>query len=258
MSGHSKWKTTKNRKAAVDAKKANVFTKIANVITIAAREKGSDPNMNPALRTAIMRARAVNMPNDRIEKAIQKATGAGEAKLEMITYEGYGPAKSAFLIETITDNKNRTNQELKFILSKNGGSFAQQGSVAWLFNKKGSISIEKPENMNQEELELSAIDAGAEDLEIESPNETKSDLETQSPNDLKAGGITIFTKPEELYQVSKKLEEKGIKIKESFFDYIAKNPIKITDESEKESIEKLFEAIDDHDDVQEIYSNIEF
>lgn len=240
MSGHSKWKTTKNRKAAVDAKKANIFTKIANVITIAAREKGADPNMNPALRTAIARARAVNMPNDRIEKAVQKATGAGEAKLETIMYEGYGPAKSAILIETITDNKNRTNQELKFILSKNGGSFAQPGSVAWLFDKKGSISVEKPENMSQEELELAAIDACAEDIKVE-------DIE-----------ITILTKPEELYQVSKKLEEKGIKVKESFFDYIAKNPIKITDESEKENIEKLFEAIDDHDDAQEIYSNIEF
>lgn len=240
MSGHSKWKTTKNRKAAVDAKKANVFTKIANVITIAAREKGADPNMNPALRTAVTRARAVNMPNDRIEKAVQKATGAGEAKLETITYEGYGPAKSAFLIETITDNKNRTNQELKFILSKNGGSFAQPGSVAWLFNKKGSISIEKPENMSQEDLELAAIDAGAEDIKIED------------------NIITILTKPEELYQVSKKLEENGIKTKESLFDYIAKNPIKITDESEKESVEELFEAMDDHDDVQEIYSNIEF
>lgn len=251
MSGHSKWKTTKNRKAAVDAKKANIFTKIANVITIAAREKGADPNMNPALRTAIARARAVNMPNDRIEKAVQKATGAGEAKLETIMYEGYGPAKSAILIETITDNKNRTNQELKFILSKNGGSFAQPGSVAWLFDKKGSISVEKPENMSQEELGLAAIDAGAEDIKME-------DAFASPKPSAEAGEITILTKPEELYQVSKKLEEKGIKVKESFFDYIAKNPIKITDESEKESIEKLFETIDDHDDVQEIYSNIEF
>ncbi len=240
MSGHSKWKTIKHKKAITDAKRSNVFTKLANVITVAAREKGTDPEMNPSLRTAISKARAANMPKDNIERAVKKGSPDSDEKLEMIIYEGYGPGKSAILIETITNNTNRTNQELKNILSKSGGTFAQEGSVMWLFDKFGKITIEKTEDINIESLELEAIDAGAEDIKEEDEE------------------IIILTKPEELFKVTKSLEEKGVKITESEFDYIAKNPLVVEDDKTKEKIEKLFEIIDENDDVQNIYSNVEF
>ena len=143
MSGHSKWKTIKNKKAVTDAKKSGIFTKLANIVTVTAREKGADPDMNSSLRAAIIKARSFNMPKENIERAIKKGSSDSEEKLERIIYEGYGPEKSAMLIETITNNKNRTNQELKALLSKNGGSFAQKGSVMWLFDKLGKITIEK-------------------------------------------------------------------------------------------------------------------
>ena len=240
MAGHSKWANIKHRKAAQDAKRANVFTKLANAITIAAREKGPDPEMNPTLRTAIAKARAANMPKDNIQRAIKRGSPDSGEKFDSIIYEGYAPGKVAILIETITNNKNRTNQEIKSILSKNGGSFAQEGSVMWLFDKVGKILIKKDDVSNIETLELDAIDAGAEDI--------KEDTD----------GIVILTKPEELYKTEKEIEKKGYKISESELDFIPKNPIKIEDEKTREKIEKLFELIDENDDVQNIYSNIEF
>jgi len=240
MSGHSKWKTIKHKKAATDAKRANIFTKLGNVITVAAREKGTDPSMNPALRTAISKAKAANMPNDNIERAIKRGSPDSDEKLESIMYEGYGPEKSALLIETITNNRNRTSQELKNILSKNGGNFASEGSVLWMFDKFGKILIEKNEDTDIENLELQAIDAGAEDIKEDD------------------GEITVLTKPEELFSVSKKLEDAGIKIKESGFDFIAKDPVNIDDETKKAKIERVLDLIDENDDVQEIYTNINF
>ncbi|MBI3671409.1 YebC/PmpR family DNA-binding transcriptional regulator [Candidatus Azambacteria bacterium] len=239
MSGHSKWKSIKNKKAVTDAKRSGVFTKLANIITVAAREKGPDPNMNPSLRAAVAKARSFNMPNENIERAIKKGSGDSEEKLETIIYEGFGPGGSALLIETITNNRNRTNQELKTLLSRNGGSFASEGSVMWLFDKFGKIIAEKG-GMEMEELELEAIDAGAEEIKEED------------------GEVVIFTKPENLFKAAKILEEKGIKMKESELDYVAKNPLKIEDAETKDSVEKLFELIDENNDVQNIYSNVEF
>ncbi len=238
MSGHSKWKTIKHKKAATDAKRANIFTKLANVITVAAREKGTDPEMNPSLRSAIGKAKAANMPNDNIDRAIKRGSPDSDEKLETIMYEGYGPEKSALLIETITNNRNRTSQELKNILSKNGGNFASEGSVLWMFDKFGKILIEKNEDTDIENLELQVIDAGAEDIKEED------------------GEIIVFTKPDELFSVSKKLEDAGIKIEESGFDFIAKDPLKIEDDAKKAKIERVLNLIDENDDVQEIYTNI--
>ncbi len=239
MAGHSKWANIKHKKAAQDAKRANVFTKLANAITVAAREKGPDPEMNPKLRSAIAKARAANMPKDNIQRAIKRGSPDSGEVFETIIYEGYGPAKSAFLIETITNNRNRTNQDLKSILSKNGGSFAQEGSVMWLFDKFGKIIINSKDK-DQETLELDAIDAGAEDIKKEGEE------------------TVVLTKPEDLYKTTKTLEEKGYQIKESGFDFVAKNPIEISDQKEKEKIINLFEKIYENDDVQEIYSNINF
>lgn len=240
MSGHSKWKTIKHKKAITDAKRSNAFTKLANAITVAAREKGIDPDMNPSLRTAITKARAGNMPKDNIERAIKRGSPDSDEKFESIIYEGYGPGKSAILIETITNNRNRTSQELKNILTKSGGSFAQEGSVMWLFDKFGKIIVEKTEDVNLEYVELEAIDAGAEDIKEEQEE------------------IIILTKTDELYKITKILEEKNIKIKESEFDFIAKNELKIEDENTQCKIEKLFDLIDDNNDVQNIYSNVDF
>ena len=240
MSGHSKWKTIKNKKAVTDAKRANIFTKVANVITVAAREKGPDPAMNPSLRTAIQKAKAANMPNENIERAIKRGSGDSDEKLETIMYEGYGPEGSALLIETITNNRNRTNQELKAILSKNGGNFASEGSVLWMFDKFGKITVKNENIQNAEEFELTAIDAGAEDVQ-------KEDEET-----------FILTKPDELFLVTKNLEDAGVKVEDSSFDFIPKTPLEIEDETKKAKIERVMDLIDDNDDVQEIYTNVSF
>jgi len=240
MSGHSKWKTIKHKKAATDAKRSNIFTKLGNVITVAAREKGPDPDMNPALRTAIQKAKSANMPNDNIDRAIKRGSGDSDEKLETIIYEGYGPEKSALLIETITNNRNRTNQELKAILSRNGGNFASEGSVMWMFDKFGKISIKNENISDQEEFELTAIDAGAEDVQ-------KEDEETY-----------ILTKPDELFSVTKKLEDNGVKVEDSGFDFISKTLLEVGDETKKEKIQRVMELIDENDDVQEIYTNVSF
>ncbi len=240
MSGHSKWKTIKHKKAATDAKRANIFTKLANVITVAAREKGSDPEMNPSLRSAIAKAKAANMPNDNIARAIKRGSGESDEKLETIIYEGYGPEKSALLIETITNNRNRTSQELKNILSKNGASFASEGSVLWMFDKYGKISVKNEDILNIEEFELLAIEAGADDLIKEREY------------------FFILTKPEDLFSVTKKLEDTGTKIEESIFDFVAKDPISIEDVAKKAKIERVLNLLDENDDVQEIYTNIKW
>jgi YebC/PmpR family DNA-binding regulatory protein len=240
MSGHSKWKTIKHKKAATDAKRANIFTKLANVITIAAKEKGIDPEMNPSLRSAISKAKAANMPNDNIDRAVKRGSGDSDEKLETIMYEGYGPEKSAILIETITNNRNRTSQELKNLLSKNGGNFASEGSVLWMFDKVGKIVIKNEDISNMEEFELSAIDAGAEDV-VEEVEETY-----------------ILTKPDELFSVTKKLEDSNTKIEDSGFDFIPKTPLEIEDETKKAKVERVLNLIDENDDVQEIYTNVNF
>jgi len=235
MSGHSHWATVKHTKGAEDAKRSKAFSKMACVIIIAAKEGGGDPVSNAKLRTAIEQAKKINMPKDKIEKSIKKGTGELEGgKMEQVTFEAYGPNNIALIIEGITDNKNRALGEVKKILSQYNGKLANEGSVKWMFDRKGVIAI-KMGGRSEDDLEMEAIDAGAEDIEAQEEI------------------IYIYTDPIELDNVKKNLEEKGIEIDSSSLGWIAKETLKIEN---KESFEKLMEALDDNDDVQDIYSNI--
>lgn len=237
MSGHSKWSKIKHQKAVTDVKKGKIFSKISRLITIAAK-RGGDPSSNPSLRAVLEKAKASNMPSANVEKAIKKGTGELEGeKLEELVYEAYGPAGSAFIIQCITDNKNRAVTEIKKVLNKYNARFGESGTVAWMFDSKGVITINIA-GKNIEEVELVAITAGAADIEKED------------------GILKIFTKPDKLHEVKEKLEKEGFVIESAELDLIAKNPLEITDEKEQEQIEKIFDALDDLDDVQEIYSNI--
>ena len=235
MSGHSHWAGIKHKKKLMDERRGKIFSKISRLITIAAKTD-PDPDTNPKLKLAIDKARSVNMPKENIERAIKKATGEIEgAKIEEVTYEAYGPKGVALIIETITDNKNRSLAEIKNILSKFNGKIGQPGSVKYLFERKGSITIKK--NKDPDELSLIAIDCGAEDI-----RNSNSSLE-------------IITKPEQLEEVKKKLEEKNINIERVSLDWVPKQEVKV-DEKTEEQLKKLFEALDENDDVQEIYSNL--
>lgn len=233
MSGHSKWSKVKHKKAITDVKKGKIFSKMARMISVAAKEKGGDPETNSNLRLAIERARSVNMPRENIDRAIKKGTGEEGGKLEEITLEAYGPAGVALIIEAITDNKNRTLSEIKNILSKHNGKLAEPGSVQWSFERRGTITIK-----NKEGAELKAIEAGAEDIKL------KDDF------------LEIYTRIEEMEKVKDNLSGQGIKIESASLDWVAKNPLGVENTKEREQLEKLFEALDDNDDVSEIYSNL--
>jgi YebC/PmpR family DNA-binding regulatory protein len=236
MSGHSKWATTKRKKAAIDAKRGKAFTKIIKEITIAAREGGGDPSGNPRLRLAIDNAKAVNMPADNIERAIKKATGEleGVSYVEL-TYEGYGPAGVAVIVEVATDNKNRTVAEVRHLFSKNGGSMAEGGAVAWMFDKKGVITLPKQGKTEDEIMEI-ILEAGAEDL--------------QSEDEV----FIVQTSIESFEAVRKALSEKNLTIENASLQWIAKNSIRVSGE-DAEKVIKLLESLEDCDDVQNVYSN---
>ncbi len=239
MSGHSKWKQIKRGKAKTDSQRAKVFTKMARFITVAAR-KGEDPDMNAELRMAIERAKAENMPRENIERAIKKgAGGEGGAELESVEYEVYGPQGAMFIVKTLTDNKNRTFGEIKNILSKNNGRIGEIGSVKWMFDHVGIIGIESGSKERMEEIELEAISVGAEDVKE------------------KDGFLEIYTAPENLEKVHKALEPKGIKAASISIDWVAKNPIRIIDAKAVEDVENLLNVLDEQDDTEEIYSNLE-
>ncbi|HZW39985.1 MAG: YebC/PmpR family DNA-binding transcriptional regulator [Syntrophothermus sp.] len=239
MSGHSKWATTKRKKAAIDSKRGKIFTKIIKEITIAAREGGGDPNGNPRLRLAVDNAKASNMPADNIERAIKKATGELEGvTYHELTYEGYGPAGIAMLVEVATDNKNRTVAEVRHLFSKYGGSMAESGSVAWMFDKKGVIVLPKQGKAEDEVMEV-VIDAGADDLQTE---EDYFEVQTAIPN---------------FEPVRKTLIEKGYTVENASIQWIAKNVIKVTGE-DAERVVKLIDMLEDSDDVQNVYSNADF
>jgi len=238
MSGHSKWATTKRAKAVTDAKRASAFTRVAKIVTIAARE-GGDPTMNFKLRLAIEKAREVNMPKDNIERAIKRGTGeiAG-AIIEEITYEGFGPSGSAFMVEVMTDNRNRAASEIKRLFTNSGGNLGASGSVAWMFDRVGGIKAEKPENKSQDELELLIIDAGAEDLEW-----------------LDHKTAWVYTKPQETQKVKEALEKSGFKILDSEIGYKAKETLPVADDL-RPTLERLYDALDDSEDVQNFWSNM--
>jgi YebC/PmpR family DNA-binding regulatory protein len=236
MSGHSKWATTHRAKEIVDAKRGAIFTKLANVITIAAR-KGGDPAMNFALSTAVDRAKAANMPKENIERAIKRGTGELEGvTLEELVYEAVGPANSQFVIKILTDNKNRTAAEVRHLLALHGGSM---GATLWNFDLKGVIRV-KAENaaaLASDEAQLELIDAGAEDVKKEEE------------------GLTILSSGTDLQKVKKYLESKGIIAESAEIEYVAKDAIEVTGE-DGERIGSLMAAMDDNEDISDYYSNL--
>ncbi len=239
MSGHSKWAKIKRKKAGADAARGRLFTKLIREITIAARHGGGDPNANPRLRTAIDEARAANMPNENIERAIKRGTGQlndGQA-LEEVVYEGYGPNGVALLIEAVTDNRNRTTSEIKHILSRHNGSLGTQGSVAWQFQTRGIITIDAKKYDEDTVLSL-ALDGGALDVKNEDYN------------------YQIITTPETFHKIKEILKNNSIEIVSSEITKIPQNTIPLN-EKDAEKVLKLFEALDELDDVQHVYGNFD-
>jgi len=238
MSGHSKWSQIKYKKAITDAQKGRLFTKLANAITLAARE-GGDPEANFKLKAAIEKAKEQNMPTANIERAIKRGTGELEgARIEEATYEGYGPAGVALLISVITDNKNRAVSEIRSILNKAGGKLGQPGSVAYLFEQKGVIHLEV-DPAHQEEAELLAIDAGAEDISSEGNN------------------LFVYTKPNELFLVKKNLEIKGLKVVSASLSMEPKTTVKVVDLEQARQVLKMMDALDECQDVANVYANFD-
>lgn len=239
MAGHSKWHNRKHRKERQDAKRGKIFSKLAREIMVAARQGGGDPETNPRLRQAIERARAFEMPNENIERAIQRGLGEGEAdRYESLIYEGYGPGGVALLLEILTDNRNRTASEIRHIFSRNGGNLGEAGCVAWMFDRKGLIVVERDAApVPEDELLLRAIDAGAEDFK------TTED------------GYEIITPPDALEDVRRALEEAGVRqFAVAELTYVPKVQVRV-EGRDAEQLLKLIEQLEDHDDVQEIYAN---
>ncbi|MFC1674654.1 YebC/PmpR family DNA-binding transcriptional regulator [Candidatus Omnitrophota bacterium] len=238
MSGHSKWKTNKSRKNAADAKRGAAFTKIIKEIVVAAREGGGNPEVNPRLRTVISRARELNMPNDNVKTAIMRGTGELPGiTYESVSYEAYGPAGVAILIEALTDNKNRTTAEVRNIMSKKGGNLAGGGSVNWMFTKKGYILIEKSQ-IGEDELMTIALDAGAEDFKADQKN------------------YEIFTSVQDFEKVKKAIQDKGIKCQFAELTMIPSSVVKVSGNDAK-SLLGLIDSLEDHDDVQQVYANFD-
>ena len=239
MSGHSKWHTIKHKKGATDAKRGKIFTKLIKEVTVAARTGGSgDVDLNARLRKAVNDAKAQNMPNDTIDRAIKRGTGELEGvNYEEITYEGYGIGGVAVLVETMTDNRNRTVAELRHLFSKNGGNLGEAGSVAWMFDKKGLIIVDK-EAKSEDELFEIAIEAGADDV--------------QDEGDV----FEIYTAPENYEAVSEAIKKAGIEPQNAEVSMIPQNYIKLTGDDAKKML-KLYEAVDDNEDVQNIYANFD-
>lgn len=236
MSGHNKWSTIKNKKGKEDAKKGKIFTKHARNITVAAREGGLDPEYNASLKTAIEMAKADNMPNDNIDRAIKKASGdAGGDNFERVIYEGYGPGGVAFIVDCLTDNKNRTAPDVRHIFDKFGGNLGTDGSVMFLFEKKGEIIV-KGEGKDLDDFMMDALEAGASDVE-----------------DLDEGYYEALTEVNDFNDAVDNLREMGYEIERANISYIA-NEIEV-DSDHHEKLYKLIDALEDNDDVQEVYNN---
>lgn len=240
MAGHSKWAKVKHFKGAIDAKRAKIFAKLSKEITIAARLAGGDADMNPRLRMVLLKCRAANMPNDNIERAIRKGTGSGEAiAFEDLTYELYGPNGVALLVELTTDNRNRTASEIRSLVTKNGGSIATAGSVSRLFQRKGQIIIPR-EAADEDQLMELALEAGAEDFKAEPE------------------GYEIITDPGNFEAIHKKIEAKGIKPAAAAVTELPTITVPLRDEQAVAAANRLLDALEENDDVKEIYSNAEF
>lgn len=237
MSGHSKWSQIKRKKAITDSKKAKIFSKLGRFISVTIKEKGPDPQNNPNLRAAIEKAKAMNMPNENIERAIKKGSGEGK-NFDEIILEGYGSGGVALLISAITDNKNRTSQEARKILSDHGGKLASEGSVKWLFDFVGRMEFSAgADGARKEAMENLAIENDAIDFKTDGDS------------------FVVLTAPDKLHQTKNVFEKARFSTKDCYLDFIPKNEIEITSVTDKEQMEKLFDALDDQDDIQEVYSN---
>jgi YebC/PmpR family DNA-binding regulatory protein len=239
MSGHSKWHSIKHKKARVDAAKGKIFTRLIKELTIAARIGGGDADMNPRLRTAIQAAKASNMPAKNIDNAIKKGTGELPGVIyEEVIYEGYGPGGVALYISAMTDNKNRTVAEIRYLLNKNGGNLGESGCVAWMFEKKGYIKVEKA-NFDEEEIFLISVDAGAEDMRTDDEDYYE-----------------IYSEYEQLESVRASLEAKNVIVSAAEMTMIPQNTVKLEDKTAEQML-KLMDTLYDHDDIQEVYANFE-
>ena len=239
MSGHSKWATIRRKKGALDAKRGKIFTRLIREITIAARQGGGDPDGNARLRLAIDNAKAANMPSDNIERSIKKATGELDgAQLVELTYEGYGPGGVAILVEVATDNKNRTVAEIRHVFTRGLGNMSETGSVAWMFERKGIITVKRAQKSEDEMMEI-ILDAGADDLGTEEEF------------------FEVTTSLESFEHVRRTLAEKKMTIENASLQWIAKNHTPVKGE-EAEKLMKLIESIEECDDVQNVYSNADF
>ncbi len=239
MSGHSKWSTIKRKKGKADAERGKIFTRLIKEITIAARDGGGDPDANPRLRTAIAAGKAANMPADNIKRAIQKGTGDLPGVVyESSVYEGYGPGGVAIYMEALTDNKNRTVGEIRHALTKHGGNLGANGCVAWMFHKTGVIHVELDATDEETLLEI-ALENGAEDMKVDS------------------GLFEIITPPEEIDNVRQAIEDKGIPMVSAEVTMLPENTVKLEKESEASSMLKLYDLLEDLDDVQKVYTNFD-
>jgi YebC/PmpR family DNA-binding regulatory protein len=238
MSGHSKWSTIKHKKGAADAKRGKIFTKLIKEITVAARMGGGDAGGNPRLRSAVIAARVANMPGDNIERAIKKGTGELEGvTYEEVTYEGYGPGGVALLVETVTDNRNRTVSEIRHIFDKHNGNMGASGSVAWLFTKLGIASVSK-EGVDEDTVMEKALEAGADDVKDE------------------GAVFEVHCSPGDIESVAEQLRKAGLKVEAAEVQAVAKNYIKL-EGRDAEVMIRLFSALEDHDDVQHVWANFD-
>ena len=239
MAGHSKWASIKHKKAATDAKRGQLFTKLARAITIAAREGGGDPDANYTLAAAIEKAKSYSMPKDNIQRAIDRGTGAGGADdaIERVVYEGYGPGGAAILIEALTDNRNRTSAEIRHAFDKHGGSLGEPGSVAWQFTKRGVVLVDA-ERYGEEDL-LPAIDAGADDVAHD------GDL------------LKVTAEPAALSDVRASLEGSGVEVQSAELTMEPSATVEVEAETEARSLMRLMEVLDDHDDVEAVHANFD-
>jgi YebC/PmpR family DNA-binding regulatory protein len=238
MSGHSKWHSIKHKKMAMDARKGKIFTKIIREIMVATKTGGPNPETNPRLRLAIEKAKSVNMPNENIQRAIKKGMGEeGGVNYEHITYEGYGPGGVAIFVEVLTDNKNRSASEIRSIFSRHNGNLAGAGSVSWIFERKGLISVKK-ENIDEDKLMSIVLDAGAEDMKVEKDT------------------YDIITNPENFENIKKVIEANKILIENAGITYIPKNTVSL-EGKEAEQLLKLLDELEESEDVQNVYANFD-
>ena len=239
MSGHSKWKTIKAKKGKEDQRRASVFTKLARYITVAVKEGGSNPEFNPSLKSAIEKAKAENMPNDNIERAIKKGEGGeGDANYENVTYEGYGIGGVAVIVECLTDNRNRTASDVRHAFDKHGGNLGTTGCVSYLFDKKGFIALENDGSVDEDTLTMDAIDLGAEDFKAYEE------------------GYEIYTSVEDFNQVVEGLKDRGYKLSDFDISNIPQTTVKL-DEEQAIKFEKMVDDLEESDDVQSVSHNLE-